>query len=74
MSSSKIDISISKKVIENANILCLSAGYIRPKWKIPFTHVIETQFINLNNTQKVVKMLNIMDSQFDYCEDNFMHR
>lgn len=63
---------ISKKIIDNANVLCLSAGYIRPKWKISFTKVIESQFKKLDNTHKLVKMLNIMDTQFDYCEDNFM--
>jgi serine protease inhibitor len=63
---------ISKKVIDNANILCLTAGYIKPKWKIPFTNTVESQFKNLDGTQKQIKMLNIMDTQFDYCEDNFM--
>jgi serine protease inhibitor len=62
---------ISQKVIENADILCITAGYIKPIWKIQFNGLVEAKFKLLDNKTKMVRMLQVNDGQFDYYQDNF---
>jgi len=61
---------ISKKVIENADILCSTIGYIKPIWTQPFEKSFDTKFKLLDGRYKMARMLSQNDGQFDYCEDN----
>ena len=61
---------ISRKVLEAADLLCVSIAYIKPIWKIPFDKIVDGKFSLLNNDQKLVKMMLKYDGTYDYYEDS----
>ena len=61
---------ISKKVIENSDMLCATVGYIKPIWKQPFDKSFDSKFKLLDGRYKLARILSKNDGQFDYCEDN----
>lgn len=59
---------ISEKIIEKAQILCINLAIIKPIWKIPFSKIIDSNFIG--SQPHKVKMLVDTDCQHEYHEDN----
>lgn len=61
---------ISRKVLESTDLLCVTIGYVKPIWKMPFDKIIDAKFLHLDGNQKITKMLLKYDGTYDYYEDS----
>jgi hypothetical protein len=61
---------VSLQVIQNANIVCLTVGIIKPQWKYAFTDMVKSKFYLLNGKSRDIYMMGINNMQYDYYENN----
>lgn len=64
-------LSVSKKVLEDADMICMTLAYINPSWIIPFDRNIDMKFKQLgdDNLVRLVTMMNQTKHKYKYFED-----